>query len=48
MEAIALRDMLKMRQQVVKGLVETASPERNSWRQTQTEVKFKPTVYVAG
>jgi hypothetical protein len=47
MEAIARRDMLKLRYQVVKDLVDAASPERDSWRQTKTEVKFKPTIVVA-
>lgn len=47
MEAIARRDMLKLRYQVVKDLVDAASPERDLWRQTRSEVKFKPTIVIA-
>jgi len=47
MEAIARRDMLKMRYQAVKDLSEAAAPERSLWRQTHTEVKFKPTISIA-
>ena len=47
MEAIAQRDMLKMRHQVAKDLANAASPERDSWRHTRSEVKFKPTIDIA-
>lgn len=47
MEAIARRDMLKMRHQVAKDLAAAASPERDTWRLTRSEVKFKPTIDVA-
>jgi hypothetical protein len=47
MEAIARRDMLKLRHQIMKDLADAASPERDAWRQTRTEVKFKPTIVVA-
>ncbi len=48
MEAIAQRDMLKMRHQMAKDLAGAASPERDTWRHTSSEVKFKPTIVVAG
>ncbi len=47
MEAIAQRDMLKMRHQVAKDLAGVASPERDLWRHTRSEVKFKPTIDIA-
>lgn len=47
MEAIAKRDMLKMHHQAIKDLADAASPERDAWRQTRSEVKFKPTIVVA-
>ncbi len=47
MEAIARRDMLKMHYQVIKDLADAASPERDAWRQTRSEVKFRPTIVVA-
>ena len=47
MEAIARRDILKLRHQIIKDLADAASPERDNWRQTRTEVKFKPTIVVA-
>lgn len=47
MEAIAQRDMLKMRHQMAKDLANAAAPERDSWRHTRSEVKFKPTIDIA-
>ncbi len=47
MEAIAQRDMLKMRHQVAKDLAGAASHERDTWRHTRSEVKFKPTIDIA-
>ena len=47
MEAIARRDMLKMHHQLIKDLADTASPERDIWRHTRSEIKFKPTIDVA-
>jgi len=47
MEAIARRDMLKMHHQLIKDLADAASPERDIWRQTRSEIKFKPTIDVA-
>ena len=47
MEAIAQRDMLKLRHQLAKDLANAAAPERDSWRLTRSEVKFQPTVDVA-
>ncbi len=47
MEAIAHRDMLKMRHQMAKDLANAAAPERDSWRHTRSEVKFKPTIDIA-
>jgi len=44
MEAIAQRDMLKMRYQAAKDLADAATPERNAWRITRSELKFKPTI----
>lgn len=46
MEAIARRDMLKLRHQVAKDLADAAAPERNGWRITRSEVKFQPTIDV--
>jgi len=47
MEAIARRDMLKLRHQVAKDLAEAAVPERGGWRLTRSEVKFQPTIDIA-
>ncbi len=47
MEAIARRDMLKLRHQVAKDLAEAAAPERGGWRLTRSEVKFQPTIDIA-
>ena len=47
MEAIAHRDMLKMHHQLIKDLADSASPERDTWRQTKSEIKFRPTIDVA-
>lgn len=47
MEAIAKRDMLKLHHQVIIDLVNAATPERDSWRLTRSEVKFQPTVDIA-
>jgi hypothetical protein len=47
MEAIAERDMLKLRYQLAKDLAGAAAPDRDGWRITRSEVKFQPTVDVA-
>lgn len=47
MEAIAHRDMLKMHHKLIKDLADSASPEHDTWRQTRSEIKFKPTIDIA-
>lgn len=46
MEAIARRDMLKLRYQVAKDLADAAVTERSGWRVTRSEVKFQSTIDV--
>lgn len=47
MEAIAQRDMLQMRFQAAKDLANAATPERDAWRITRSELKFKPTINIS-
>lgn len=47
MEAIAKRDMLKMRYQAATDLANAATSERDTWRVTRSEVKSRPTIDIA-
>lgn len=47
MEAIARRDILNLRYEVLKQLVGAASTTQNRWAVTRSEIKFRTTVNVA-